>query len=113
MILVYGSQQAYDELAGDTEAIDRFLAEFTGGLAETGELVDAQGLSAPASAREVRLRAGVPVITDGPYAETEEVLAGYWIIDCASLERATEIATALSRAPGPPSRLGTVIRPLA
>ena len=63
-------------------------------LAESGELVDAQGLTAPVHARRVQLRQGAPVVTDGPYPETQEVLAGYTIVDCASFDRATEIAAA-------------------
>ena len=61
-------------------------------LAESGELVDGQGLTNPVHARRVRIRGGAPVVTDGPYAETEEVLAGFTVVDCASLERALEIA---------------------
>jgi hypothetical protein len=41
------------------------------------------------------------VVTDGPYAETEEVLAGYWVVECASFDRATEIASRLGQAPAP------------
>jgi hypothetical protein len=41
------------------------------------------------------------VVTDGPYAESEEVLAGYWVVDCTSFDRATEIASRLTRCPGP------------
>jgi hypothetical protein len=49
----------------------------------------------------IRLQDGVPVVTDGPYAETQEVLAGYWVVECESFDRATEIAGRLSRCPGP------------
>ena len=41
------------------------------------------------------------MVTDGPYAETQEVLAGYWIVDCESYDRATEIAAGLSKCPTP------------
>ncbi|GAB3969617.1 YciI family protein [Plantactinospora veratri] len=51
--------------------------------------------------RRVRLSDGVPVVTDGPYPETQEVLAGYTIVDCASFDRATEIAAKLARTPHP------------
>jgi hypothetical protein len=47
------------------------------------------------------LRNGVPVVTDGPYAEAQEVLAGYWVIECDSFDRATEIAARLSACPAP------------
>jgi hypothetical protein len=41
------------------------------------------------------------VVTDGPYAETQEVLAGYWIVECESFDRATEIAARLNACPAP------------
>lgn len=120
MILTYGSQQDYDALGSDRPgtadelaAIGEFLRTFTEDLAESGELVDAQGLSAPVLARRVQFREGVAVVTDGPFAETEEVLAGYWIVECSSFDRATEIAARLSRCPGPQPLLGTIVRPLA
>jgi hypothetical protein len=62
-------------------------------LAASGELVDGQGLSAPVHARRVQLSNGAPVVTDGPYPETMEVLAGFTIVDCASYDRAVEIAS--------------------
>ncbi len=43
----------------------------------------------------------MPVVTDGPYAETEEVLAGYWVVECESFDRATEIAARLGDCPSP------------
>lgn len=117
MILVYGSQQDYDSLAGkgdpaELNAIGEFLATFTGDLAASGELVDTQGLAAPVLARRIQLREGVQVVTDGPYPETEEVVAGYWIVDCAGIDRATEIAARLNHAPGRPAAGGVVIRPV-
>jgi hypothetical protein len=51
--------------------------------------------------RRVRLKDAAPVVTDGPYAEAEEVLAGYWVVECASFDRATEIASRLANCPGP------------
>jgi hypothetical protein len=113
MILVYGSQQHYDGLAGkgtdeqpawsaeDFAALGTFMETFNKSLAESGELVDTRGLTAPVHGRRIRLDNGVPVVTDGPYAETQEVLAGYWIVDCESFDRATEIAAGLTRCPGP------------
>lgn len=73
------------------------------GAGEVGEFVDAQGLTAPVHARRIRLREGVPVVTDGPYAETEEVLAGYTIVECDSFDRATQIAARLANTPHPES----------
>jgi hypothetical protein len=69
-------------------------------LTESGELVDAQGLAGPDQAKFVVWDgASAPVITDGPYSESKELLAGYRIIDVSSLERALEIAAQASAAP--------------
>ncbi len=112
MILTYGSQQDYEALTGqpssgqawtqeDWAALAQFMKGFNRELADTGELVDTRGLSTPVHSRRVRLEGGVPVVTDGPYAESEEVLAGYWVVDCESFDRATEIASRLTACPGP------------
>ena len=68
------------------------MESFAKDLAESGELVETRGLTAPVHARRIQLRNDVPVVTDGPYAESQEVLAGYWIVECDSFDRATEIA---------------------
>jgi hypothetical protein len=112
MILTFASQQDYQEMAGqpssqpawtheDYAALGAFMHAFNQELADSGELVDTRGLSAPVHTRRVQLEEGVPVVTDGPYAEAEEVLAGYWIIECDSFDRATEIASRLASCPGP------------
>jgi hypothetical protein len=112
MILVFASQHDYQAMTGqdgdqpvwtqeDYAALGAFMGEFNQKLLDSGELLETRGLSAPAHSRRVRLRNGAPVVTDGPYAESEEVLAGYWVVDCASLDRATEIALRLTECPGP------------
>ncbi|MGH3359613.1 MAG: YciI family protein [Nocardioidaceae bacterium] len=111
MIMLCGSQQDYDMLTGaagdrswsaeDVAALHAFMGSWNETLVESGEFVDGQGLSAPAHARRIHLRDGVPVATDGPYPETQEVLAGYTIVDCASFDRATEIAAQLANTPHP------------
>jgi hypothetical protein len=113
MILVYGSQQDYDAMAGRATdgrpawsaeqfaALGTFMESFNKDLAESGELVDTRGLTAPVHTRRIQFRNDVPVVTDGPYAESQEVLAGYWIVECDSFDRATEIAARLTKVPGP------------
>jgi hypothetical protein len=112
MILLYGSQRDYDAMAGkaadrpawsgeDLAAMGSFMESFNKDLAESGELVDTRGLTAPVHARRIQLQSGVPVVTDGPYPETQEVLAGFWIVDCESFDRATEIAARITNCPGP------------
>ena len=73
-------------------------------LLERGELVDAQGLAGPDQAKFVVAAngaGGAPVITDGPYPESKELVAGDRLNDVDSLERAIEIAAQASAAPGP------------
>ena len=114
MILTYASQQDYDGMAGkaagkpawsaeDFAALGAFMEKFNKDLEESGELVATRGLAAPVHTRRVGggLQEGVPVVTDGPYAETQEVLAGYWVVECESFDRATEIAARLGKAPAP------------
>jgi hypothetical protein len=112
MILTYGSQQDYDIMSGkpsdrpawsgeDFAAMGAFMQSFNDELAESGELVETRGLTAPVHTRRVQLQNGVPVVTDGPYAETQEVLAGYWVVECDSFDRATEIAARMSNCPTP------------
>jgi len=71
-------------------------------LIESGELVEAQGLAGPDQMKVVTYDgAGTPVVSDGPFAEAKELLAGYRMVDVASEERAVEIAARTSAAPGP------------
>jgi hypothetical protein len=62
-------------------------------MSERGELLGGEALGDPASARLYRWDAGSPVATDGPYAETKEHLAGFFLVDVESPERAEEVAT--------------------
>jgi hypothetical protein len=112
MILTYASQQDYDGMAGratdkpawtgaEFAAMAAFMDQFNRDLEESGELVETRGLTAPVHARQLGSQDGVSVVTDGPYAETQEVLAGYWIVECESFDRATEIAAGLGKCPAP------------
>lgn len=86
----------------DVKTHIQFMQEFDKILVDTGEFVDAQGLAGPNEAKVVRaLGTGAPEVTDGPFPESKEFLAGYWVIDVDSLDRAIEVASAVSKAPGP------------
>ena len=86
----------------DLKAHIRFMKRFSEQLGRSGELVGAEGLAAPGQARVVRAgKGGAPEVTDGPFAESKEFLAGYWIVDVENKERAYEIAAGASAAPGP------------
>ncbi len=113
MIMLYASQQDYDIMAGrptdkqawsaeDVAAMHEFMGQWNQELVESGEFVDGRGLTAPVHTRRIHgLKDGVPVVTDGPYAETQEVLAGYTIVECESFDRATEIAARVTQCPYP------------
>ena len=112
MILSYASQQDYDGMAGQSSdlpawspeafaAMASFMEGFNTELAEAGELVETRALAAPVHTRRLGARNGSPFVTDGPYAETQEVLAGYWIVECESFDRASEIAGRLAGCPAP------------
>ena len=86
----------------DVRAHIEFQQALNTELAGLGELVDAQGLAGPDEARFVISDgASAPVITDGPYPESKELLAGYRLVDVDSAARAIEIAAQASAAPGP------------
>jgi hypothetical protein len=96
-----GDYQINDWSPEDFKAHIAFMHTFNEEMMATGEWVDAQGLSAPGEARLVRAGNDGAPITDGPFPETKEFLAGYWIVDVDSPERAYELAARASTAPGP------------
>jgi len=85
----------------DITAHIEFQQALNAELLDRGELVDAQGLAGPEQAKFVTSDGtSAPVITDGPFPESKELLAGYRIVDVESAERAVEIAAMISAAPG-------------
>jgi len=90
-----------DEWAPDeVDAHLRYMREFAQRLQETGEYVDELALS-PEGTFVRSDGAGRPPVTDGPFAETKDLVAGFMVVDVASHDRALELAAELSAAPGP------------
>jgi hypothetical protein len=93
--LVYNNPGAFESLSQAERdelmsAADAYLKEFT----ESGELLSGgAALADPSTGKTVRVRDGLPAVTDGPFAEAKEQLAGYYLLDTESIERATEIVT--------------------
>lgn len=85
----------------DIQAHIAFMRSFGQKLTASGELVGAEGLAGPDQAKLVRAGADGKPITDGVFPETKEFLAGFWIVDVDSPERAYAIAAEASAAPGP------------
>ncbi|EQA46242.1 hypothetical protein LEP1GSC050_0195 [Leptospira broomii serovar Hurstbridge str. 5399] len=78
-----------------------FLHRFNTDLRNSGELVSVEALVGPEEIKIIRAKKdGTPAITDGPFPESKEFLAGYWIVDVDSPERAYEIAASASAMPG-------------
>jgi len=85
----------------DIQAHIGFMMSFNKALRETAELVSAEGLASPQEAKIVRAGKDGEPVTDGVFPESKEFLAGYWIVDVDSPEKAYQIAARASAAPGP------------
>jgi hypothetical protein len=70
-----------------------FMGDFNTELAANGEMVEARGLADPGTAKTVSLVGGQVVVTDGPFAEAKESLAGYWVLEVRDEARAVELAS--------------------
>ena len=70
-----------------------FMGRFNAQIEKSGELVEAHGLAYPAQAKTISLVDGQVVVTDGPFAEAKESLAGYWVLEVPDLDRAVELAS--------------------
>ncbi len=97
-----GEYQVDGWTPADFRAHIAFMQALNKELALAGELVGAEGLDAPGRAKIVRYgKDGRPAVTDGPFPEAKEFLAGFWIVEVERPERAYEIASKASSAPGP------------
>jgi hypothetical protein len=95
MIMTFGSAEAGLEAMGRDWMLEmiQFMKKLDEDLRKSGELVSAEGLADGSQAKTVRFQNGIPVPTDGPFAEAKESLVGYWIVDVESEARAIEIAS--------------------
>lgn len=94
IILLFGDQATMVE-ARSTEWIRSmitFMTDLDQELKDAGEYVDGQGLADPTQAKTVRFEQCAPVVTDGPFAEAKESLAGFWVLEVTE-DRALEIAS--------------------
>jgi hypothetical protein len=109
MLLIYGDPAGAANMTDDDMAamMGEYYA-FTQSIVESGELVAGDPLQGPETATTVTLRDGAKVVTDGPYAETKEVLGGYYIVNVDGAARAQELAAQI-----PGAKYGKIeVRPI-
>ena len=107
MMLVY-EEEVDPAVQAEREQVTPMLVELHASMREAGLLVGVQRLRSTESATSVRVRDGQTEITDGPFAVTKEVLAGFYLVECADLDEALALAARI-----PPATWGTVeVRPV-
>lgn len=102
LILIYGnpaSREVWESLSGDERAagIEQYR-KFNAELEASGELVASESLEDSSTGKRVTPRGGVVTTTDGPFAEVKEHLAGFYLVECDSIERAVEIGAQIPEA---------------
>ena len=110
LLMIYGNQEKWASIPAEawSEAIARQDA-FNRRYQATGELIGAYGLADAAQARLVRRENGLPAVTDGPYLETKEYIASFYLLDCESEERALQIAADIPSADTEPGELWPIM----
>ena len=102
LCLVYLDEKRLDELP------DEDCVEFDAGIRKSGHCIASEALQSVQTATTVRVRDGKVSITDGPFAETKEQLAGFYMIEASDLNEAIRIASKI-----PPARVGSIeVRPI-
>jgi len=110
MLIIYGNKELWDSI--DPAEQQRMFAafdQFNKKHYETGELLGAYGVADAAATKLVRLADGQPAVTDGPYLETKEYLASWYLIDVDSEQRALEIAAELPSAEFQPTEVWPIM----
>jgi hypothetical protein len=92
MLAMVGEESGWDDPGDDMEKIVDEMERFNRSLVKAGALVDGAGLMAPSTASTLTFGADGAVVNDGPFAETKEHLAGYWVIEVDSQDEAVEWA---------------------
>lgn len=111
MLIMQINPVALDALTDEQrEEIMSGHGAFIDTIKASGEMVETHALGMPADSAVVRVRDGVPVVTDGPYLEAKEFMGGYYIVDCETRERALELAALIPDAGV--EGLGIEVRPI-
>jgi len=93
LLMIYMNPTVFETLSEEEQtAVMNAHDEFQKPIRESGEMVGFAALADPSNTMTVRVRDDVPAVTDGPYVEAKEFLAGFYVVDCETVERATELA---------------------
>jgi len=108
--LIYGDESAGAAMSPEEgQAMHTAYATYTEELAKSGVMLGGDALQPTSTATAVAVRDGETILTDGPYAETKEQLAGFYLYECKDLDEAVSWA---ARIPG--AKTGTIeVRPIA
>src|SRR5262245_23242228 len=99
LLIIHMNPTLFETLSqAERDAIFGAHEEFQKITKESGELVGFAALADPSNAKTVRVRDEVAAVTDGPYIEAKEFLAGYYVVECDSVERAAELAALMPEA---------------
>lgn len=111
LLIMHMNPQIWESLTeDDRNEVMNGHGEFIKTIQESGEMILTQALADPSNSAVVRVRDGVPAVTDGPYLEAKEYLAGYYLVDCESRARAIELAALIPDAKV--DGLGIEVRPV-
>ena len=92
LLNLYLNPRVWDALTEEERGELLNHEQFVATIRESGELVSNQAIADPSTSAVVRVRDGVAAVTDGPYLQTKECLAGYYLVDCENRDRALELA---------------------
>jgi hypothetical protein len=108
LCLIYLNEQEMDAMPTDgMNALNAKHLDFNDGLRQTGHFIEAEALEAARTTACVRVRNGKAIITDGPFTESKELVAGFYLIEARDMNEAVQLAVRIPSAP-----LGTIeVRP--
>jgi hypothetical protein len=102
LVLIYTNPQArqlWEQMSEAEQSADlQSYAALNENLVASGEMIVSESLADPSLTKKVIVRDGQAMTTDGPFAESKEQLAGFYLLECDSMERATEIAARIPEA---------------
>ncbi|WP_166345327.1 YciI family protein [Phytoactinopolyspora limicola] len=111
LLIMHMNPQIFESLTEEERnAVMDGHGKFIETIQQSGEMIGTQALADPSTSCVVRVRDGLPAVTDGPYLESKEHLAGFYLVDCESKERAIELAAMIPDAAL--DGLGIEVRPV-